>query len=421
MVLSSYVGATVRRKEDPRLITGSSTYVDALTLPGLVSVAFVRSPYAHATINSIDGSAALAVPGVHAVITAAELKQVLSHYAQESTGGETGEDANEESAEDAGIPVPPVLPLADVKVRYVGEAVAAVVADTAQIAEDAAALVEVDWDVLEAVIDPYAAKEPGAPQLYDEVPNNISVIEETVHGDVDAALGSAAIRVKAKIRAPRCHPMPMEPRGIVASPDAMTQGLTVWTSTQAPHWNRNDIAGALGLSQSQVRAIAPEVGGGFGVKIGSYQEDLIVAAMAHKLKRPVKWMETRSENFLATHHGRDQWADVEIAADADGRLRGLRVNVLQDLGAYPKATDLPELTGKMAAGCYEIPALEFHAVGVYTNTMAVGAYRGAGRPEAAYYIERAMDLVADAGGFDPVEVRRKNFIPPDQFPYNTPS
>jgi len=225
MVLSSYVGATVRRKEDPRLITGSSMYVDDLTLPGLVSVAFVRSPYAHATINSIDGSAALAVPGVHAVITAAELKQVLSHYAQESTGGETGEEASEEVAEDAGIPVPPVLPLADAKVRFVGEAVAAVVADTAQIAEDAAQLVEVDWDVLEAVVDPYAAMEAGAPQLYDEVPNNVSVIEETVHGDVAGALASSAIRVSARIRAPRCHPMPMEPRGIVAASDAITQGL----------------------------------------------------------------------------------------------------------------------------------------------------------------------------------------------------
>ncbi|MDQ3167358.1 MAG: molybdopterin-dependent oxidoreductase, partial [Chloroflexota bacterium] len=229
----------------------------------------------------------------------------------------------------------------------------------------------------------------------------------------------APVTASARIRSQRLAGVPMEPRGILAAPDPITRGLTVWTSTQAPHWNRNDIAKALGLSQTQVRAIAPEVGGGFGVKIGSYQEDFICAALAHRLGRPVKWIETRSENFLATHHGRDQWADVEVAADADGRLRGVRMNVVQDLGAYAKGTDLPELTGRLSAGCYDIPALEFHATGYYTNTMAVGAYRGAGRPEAAYYIERAIDLVADAGGLDPAEVRRVNFIPPDQFPHTT--
>src|SRR5215213_7870263 len=419
MVLSSYVGATVRRKEDPRLITGSSTYVDDLKLPEMVSVAFVRSPYAHANINGIDSSAALAIPGVHAVITAAELKKVLSHYGQEATGGETGEEANEDAAEDAGIPVPPVLPMADVKVRYVGEAVAAVVADTAQIAEDAAALVEVDWDVLEAVIDPYAAKEPGAPQLYDEVPNNISVVEETVHGDVDAALASAAIRVKAKIRAPRCHPMPMETRGIVAAPDAMTQGLTIWTSTQAPHWNRNEIADALGLSQSQVRAIAPEVGGGFGCKIGAYPEEFVISAIALKLNRPVKWIETRSEHFLATNHGRNQWGEFEVGTDRDGRIQALRGRVLLDSGAYPKALDLAWCTWVMSTGPYLVPNLDYNVTGVYTNTMANGAYRGAGRPEAAYYLERVLDLLADEGKLDPAEVRRANFIPPDQFPYTT--
>ena len=159
------------------------------------------------------------------------------------------------------------------------------------------------------------------------------------------------------------------------------------------------------MPATRVRAVAPEVGGGFGVKIGAYQEDFIVAALALRLKRPVKWFETRSENFLATHHGRDQWADVEIAGDKDGRIRGLKMHVVQDLGAYPKGTDLAELTGRMSAGCYDIPALKFRSVGVYTNKMAVGAYRGAGRPEAAYYVERAIDLLADAAGLDPAEVR----------------
>jgi carbon-monoxide dehydrogenase large subunit len=419
MVLSSYVGATVRRKEDPRLITGSSTYVDDLKLPGLVSVAFVRSPYAHAAINGIDGSAALAIPGVHAVITAADLKKVMKTFYQEPTGGETGEEANEEAAEDAGIPVPPVLPLADVKVRWVGDAVAAVVADTVQLAEDAAALVEVDWDVLDAVIDPFEALKDGAPQLYDEVKNNISVIEETVHGDVEGALASAAVRIKAKIRSPRCHPMPMEPRGIVVAPDAMTQGLTIWTSTQAPHWNRNSIAEALGLSQSQVRAIAPEVGGGFGAKIGAYPEEFVVAAASVMLRRPVKWVETRSENFLTTNHGRNQWGEFEAGADATGKLTALKARIVLDSGAYPKALDLAWCTWVMSTGPYVVPNLDYKVTGVYTNTMANGAYRGAGRPEAAFYLERVMDLIADEGGLDPAEVRRANFIPPDQFPYTT--
>ena len=419
MVLSSYVGATVRRKEDTRLITGSSTYVDDLKLPGLVCMAVVRSPYAHAKINGIDGSAALAVPGVHAVITAADLKKVLKNFYMEPTGGETGEDASEEAAEDASIPVPDVLPLADVKVRYVGEAVAAVIADTATLAEDVAALVEVDWEPLEAVVDPYEAAKDGAPRLYDEVKNNISVVESTVHGDVESALASAAIQIKASIRSPRCHPMPMEPRGIVAAPDAMTQGLTFWSSTQAPHWNRNSIAESLGLSQSQVRCIAPEVGGGFGCKIGAYPEEFVVSAAAMMLKRPVKWMETRSENFLVTNHGRNQWSEFEAGADANGRITALKARVLLDSGAYPKALDLAWCTWVMSTGPYVVPNLDYKVTGVYTNTMANGAYRGAGRPEAAFYLERVMDLIADKGGLDPAEVRRVNFIPPDQFPYTT--
>ncbi|HEV2108614.1 MAG TPA: xanthine dehydrogenase family protein molybdopterin-binding subunit, partial [Thermomicrobiales bacterium] len=305
------------------------------------------------------------------------------------------------------------------RVRYVGEPVAVVVTENRYQAEDAREAVIVDYDALPTVAHLDDAQRGDAPLLYDNIKGNIGMRWDRVHGDADAAFNDAPVTAEARIRSQRLAGVPMEPRGVAAAPDAVTGGLTVWTSTQAPHWNRNSIAGALGLSQTQVRAIAPEVGGGFGVKIAAYQEDFIVAALAHKLRRPVKWMETRSENFLATHHGRDQWADVEVAADKNGRLRGLRINVVQDLGAYPKATDLPVLTGRMAAGCYDIPALEFHATGIYTNTMAIGAYRGAGRPEAAYYIERVMDLVADEAGLDPAEVRRVNFIQPDVFPVTT--
>ncbi|CAA9571540.1 MAG: Aerobic carbon monoxide dehydrogenase (quinone), large chain [uncultured Thermomicrobiales bacterium] len=431
MVLSKYAGASVRRKEDPRLITGSSTYVDDVKLPGLLSLALVRSPYAHARINGIDATAALATPGVVAVVTGADLERLLKNQVaprgeggetvSNSPGGEseTGEHANEpESGE---IPTPVVHPLAIDTVRFVGHAVAAVVAESAAVAEDAVDLVEVDYEPLEAVTDPYAAMADGAPLLYEEVPNNISTREGATIGDVDAAFAGAAITAKARIRAQRLAPLPMEPRGVLAAPDPITRGLTVWTSTQAPHWNRNDIAEALGLSQNQVRCIAPEVGGGFGAKIGTYPEDLIVPAVAMRLGRPVKWIETRSENFLVTNHGRNQWADIAIAADETGKILALRGDVVLDSGAYPKALDLAWATWVMSTGCYDIPALDYHVTGVYTNTMANGAYRGAGRPEAAYYVERAIDLLADAGGFDPVEVRRRNFLQPEQFPYRTHS
>ncbi len=422
MVLSKYVGASVRRKEDPRLITGSSTYVDDVDLAGTLHIAIVRSRDAHATITNIDTSAALATPGVVAVYTGADLGRILKGLpTARGEGGEseTGQHANEPASDEIETPIN--APLCGDRVRWIGEGIAAVVATSRYIAEDAAELVVVDAEPLPVVIDPYEAMKDGAPQLYAEVKNNISVRQSAVIGDIDAAFSGAAIVAKARIRAPRVAPAAMEGRAVLAAPDPITRGLTVWSSTQAPHWNRNDVAAALGLNQNQVRCIAPEVGGGFGAKIGTYPEDLIVSAIAWELKRPVKWIETRSENFLASNHGRNQWADIEIAADADGTVRGLRGQVVLDSGAYPKALDLAWATMIMCTGCYEIPAVDYHVVGVYTNTMANGAYRGAGRPEAAYYIERAMDLLADAGDLDPVEVRRKNFIQPDKFPYNTPS
>ena len=393
MVLSKFVGASVRRKEDPRLITGSSTYVDDLELAGLLHVAIVRSRDAHATIKSIDASDALATPGVVAVYTGADLARILKGLpTARGEGGEseTGQHANEPEVDEINTPVN--HPLSPDKVRWIGEGIAAVVATSRYIAEDAAELVVVDADPLPAVVDPYEAMQDGAPQLYDDVKNNISVRESAVHGDIDAAFKDAAVVAKARIRSPRVAPAAMEGRAVLAAPDPITRGLTVWTSTQAPHWNRNDIAAALGLSQNQVRCIAPEVGGGFGGKIGAYPEDLIVSALAWDLKRPVKWIETRSENFLATNHGRNQWADFEVAADADGKLLGAprpgdpRFRRLPQ-GARPRLG-----TWVMSTGCYEIPTLDYDVIGVYTNTMANGAYRGAGRPEAAFYLERVMDL-----------------------------
>ena len=412
MVLSRYVGAEVRRKEDPRLITGTSMYVDDLRLPGMAHVGIVRSPYPHARITGIDKSAALAMPGVLAVIDGEDLAEFCGPLEAGNAEGGSGEQADYEHLEQGALGTPQVWPLARGVVRYVGEAVAAVVAESRYQAEDAIEEVVVDYDELPNVTSPEEAMADGAPRLYEANPNNVGARWDRIVGDVGAAFTGAPVVARARIRSQRLSGVPMETRAVAAAPDPLNQGLTVWTSTQAPHWNRNSIAEALGLPTTRVRCIAPEVGGGFGVKIGAYQEDFIVSAIAYRMQRPAKWIETRSESFLATHHGRDQWADVEIAGEADGTIRGLKMRVVQDLGSHPKGTDLAELTGRMSCGCYEVPALEFKSYGVYTNTMAVGAYRGAGRPEAAYYVERAIDLLADAAGLDPVEVRRKNFIAP---------
>jgi carbon-monoxide dehydrogenase large subunit len=420
MVLSKYVGASVKRREDPRLITGSSVYVDDLKLPGMVHVSIVRSPHAHAKINGIDTSAALAMPGVVAVLTSNDLESVLKSKYPGQSQDEGGRSPEEMEADESDkINVPGVEPLASTKVRWVGDPVAAVIAETLVQAQDAAEQVVVDYEPLQAVIDPYEARQPGAPRIYDEVKNNISVREATLHGDVDGALASSAIRIKERIRAPRCAPLPMEPRGCVAAPDTITRGVTVWVSNQGPHGFRNEIARAFGLGQNQVRAIAPEVGGGFGAKFGAYPEDFVTIAAALLLNRPVKWIETRSEHFLATNHGRNQWSEFEAGADKDGRIQALRARIVLDSGGYPKSLGLAWCTWVMSTGPYEIPNLDYVVEGVYTNTGANGAYRGAGRPEATFYLERVMDLIADEGGLDPAEVRRVNFIQPEKFPYTT--
>jgi aerobic carbon-monoxide dehydrogenase large subunit len=419
MVLSRYVGAEVKRKEDPRLITGSSMYVDDLRLPGMGFVALYRSPYPYANIRSIDTSVAESMPGVVTVMTGDQLAEFCGPMAAGQGEGASGEQGDFDETEFQPTGAPSTWPLARGTVRYTGEAIVAVVAESRYQAEDAVATIDVDFEILPNVTNPEEAMKPGAPLLFDHIPYNIGARWDRKHGDPDAAFASAPVVAKARIRSQRVSGVPMEPRAVAAAPDPLNQGLTVWTSTQAPHWNRSAIAAALDLPTTRVRAIAPEVGGGFGVKIGAYQEDLIVAALAWKLQRPVKWQETRSENFLATHHGRDQWADVEICADNDGKITGVRMRVVQDLGSHAKGNDLAELTGRMSAGCYDIPNLDFKSFSVYTNTMAVGAYRGAGRPEAAYYIERAVDLLADAGGWDPAELRRKNFIAPFDHGYVT--
>lgn len=414
MVMSRMVGARVRRKEDPRLITGSATYVDDVQLPGMLHAVVVRSIEPHGVITGYDIEAARQMPGVVDIVTGDDLGDLFANIDTEAAG-----ETTEAESDVTDIPVPPVVPLAKGRVRYIGQPVAVVVAESTAQAVDAAEMVMVDIDPLPAVTDVYEAMQADAPQVYDEVKGNIGVTFGGHRGgDVDEAFANAKWTIKEKIRSQRVNAVPMEGRAVAAAPEGIDH-LTVWTSTQAPHWNRNSIAEALGLSQSQVRCIAPEVGGGFGQKIGAYYEDYLVAALAWKLKRPVKWIETRSENMLASSHGRNQWAEVEAAADETGKITALRVRVLVDLGAWPKGLDLGGSTWIMATGCYDIPAIQYDVLGVYTNTGANGAYRGAGRPEAAYYIERIADLMADESGIDPVELRRRNFIQPDQFPFDT--
>jgi aerobic carbon-monoxide dehydrogenase large subunit len=410
MVLSRYVGATVRRKEDPRLITGKSTYVGDLHLAGTLHVAFVRSQYAHADIKNVDTSAAENMPGVHQIVVGADATNIVN---PENVNQPTPVPADSDSSDISRYP------LAYSRVRYVGEPIAAVVAESESLARDAADAIMVDYEQLPAVTDMEQAVSDGAPLLYDNHPNNISASFEKKAGDVEEAFASAPVKVKARIRSQRLSGVSMETRGVVAAPDPLNGGLTIWQSTQAPHQNRAELAPALGMSTSQLRVIAPEVGGGFGVKIGDYPEDFLVAGLARQLGRPVKWTETRSEHMATTHHGRDQIAYVEAAADNDGTIKALKMNVLHAAGAYDRGSGIKDFTVMMSCGCYEVPAVDAKIDAVFTNTMAVSAYRGAGRPEAAYYIERVMDLIADETGIDPVEVRRKNFIPPEKFPYTT--
>jgi len=412
MVYSKQVGARVKRKEDPRLITGSATYVDDLQPRRLAHMAILRSTYAHANIRGIDTTAAKALPGVVAVYTGADFNKLVGPMpfgGGEGGGGQPGQVTIETS------------PIEGEKVRHVGQAVAVVVAENSYAARDALDTIDVDYEPLEPITDMLAALEPGAPLVYDNVPNNIGYVWSNHTGDPEKAFEDADVVVKQRITNQRIAAIPMETRGVVAEPDAYTEGLTVYTSTQNPHTVRTQIAKTLGLAEIAVRVVAPEVGGGFGAKIGCYPEDIIAAALALKLKRPIKWIETRSENLATMHHGRGHVGEFEVAAKKDGTITALKMRLVADLGAYPRDSFIPVLAGWLFPGVYNVKNTDLEVKTVYTTTMATGAYRGAGRPEAAYYIERLVDLVAHELKLDPVDVRRKNFIPPDAFPYTTPT
>ena len=395
-------GSGIRRREDPRLITGTATYTDDLTLPRMVHAAMLRSPHAHARIRSIDTSKAAAAAGVVAVYTHADTKDAL----QPTPCAWLLPDSN--------LKVAAYLCIAKDVVRYVGDLVAVVVAEDRYAAEDALELIEVDYEPLPAVIDPEAAHKDGAPQLHDEIPRNQAFHWTVAGGDIDAAFEQAEVVVSDRIVQQRLIPNAIETRAALASYTTATGELALWNTTQNPHIVRFLISGVCGLGEDKIRVIAPEVGGGFGSKLAAYPADFVTIFCSMRLGRPVKWTETRSENYQATTHGRDHVQQVELAAKKDGTITGLRCTVHAGMGAYlsTAAPGVPTiLHGLMLSGPYTLPAVKEDVYGVYTNGTPVDTYRGAGRPEATFMLERMMDLLAAELEMDPVDVRKKNLIP----------
>jgi len=401
-----FIGQPVPRREDPRLITGTSHYADDFQPARAVHMAVLRSPHAHARIRSIRTTDAMALPGVLRVLTGADVKDIGPVPC---------------AADLPGLKVPKHTVLATDRVRFVGDPVALVVAEDRYIARDALDKIDVDYEPLPVVVDPEKAIEKNSPRVYDEFPDNIAYVYKLDSGDVVGAFKKAHTVVRQRLLNQRLAPIAMEPRAVTAEYLAGEGQLTVWSSTQIPHLLRTQIAGMLGMTESKVRVVAPEVGGGFGSKLNVYAEEALAPYLAMQLGRPVKWVEGRRENMQATIHGRDQIDDVEVAVARDGRILALRCKVIADLGAYHQLLTplIPTLTALMILGCYKIPAVSVHITGVFTNKMATDAYRGAGRPEATYIIERALDLVAAHLGKDPVEVRLKNFPKPKEFPLTT--
>ena len=397
-------GASLKRVEDARLITGKGRYTNNLTQPGMVHMAVVRSPFAHARITSIDSTEAAGMPGVIGVYTGQQMRDA-------GFGGIPCAWV----VPDSNTKTPDHPPIAIDTVRYVGDAVAMVVAETETQARDAAYAVDVDYDVLEAVTNGHAATMDGEPQLHDDVENNVCFHWTVAGGDIDAAFAAADVVVTDTIINQRLIPMAMEPRAALARWDVAMEELTLWVTSQNPHIVRFLLSLDTGIPEHKIRVIAPDVGGGFGSKIAHYPEDSMVIFASQQTGLPVKWNESRSENFLATSHGRDHHQEVEMAASSDGKILGLRAKVWANLGAYlsTASTGVPTiLHGLMLSGAYTLPAVHEDVYGVFTNTTPVDAYRGAGRPEATLIVERLMDLVAHEIGMDAAELRRKNLIPP---------
>jgi carbon-monoxide dehydrogenase large subunit len=404
------VGSRIKRREDPRLIRGMATYTDDVKLHGLLHVAFVRSDHAAGRIVKIDARRALARPGVVAVFTADDLR---------GRAGPTPCTAIVPGSNHLPRPL-----LADGRVRYVGDPLAVVVASDRYVARDGALDVQVEIDPEAAVVDVEAALAKDAPRVYEEFSSNVCwQSEPKPNAELDRLFAEAYGTLSLRLVNQRVAPVSMEPRAIVAHWDEGPQKLTVWTSTQTPHGCKQQIAICLGIPEIRVRVIAPEVGGGFGCKIPTYAEDCLLPWISRQLRRPVKWAETRTENLLNTTHGRGHVEYVDVAYLRDGKITAVRGKTIADMGAFTSMLGavIPTFTQLLAAGPYTIQQVAWDVVAVYTNTMATEAYRGAGRPEAAYCHERAMDAVAAKLGIDRVDVRRRNLIPADAFPYTAPT
>lgn len=401
MAFSGYRGARIKRIEDPRLLTGRGTFVDNLSVPDPWHAAVVRSPHAHARVRGISA------PRSVEVITARDLGETVL-LPGDIEGGAVARH--------------PVL--AGDRVCYIGQPVALVIGRTLQEAADAAGDVEIDYEPLPANVDAEQAMRPDAPLLHPRLATNVVYGERWRRGAGPRAFARAAVTISQRIHHQRVAAVSLEGRAVLAvPPQGDERPFTVWSSTQMPHALRDELEVLLPLDGRPLRVVAPDVGGGFGAKINIYPEEILIPLLALRLGRPLKWVESRREHLLATSHGRSQYADVRIAASRHGEICGLRLRVVADVGAYLLSTtaEVPTLTLQMATGPYDIRNVEVELLEVYTNKVPTGAYRGAGRPEATFYLERALDILAAELRIDPPEIRRRNFIPPDRFPYRAAS
>ena len=401
---TTYIGSPVERVEDARLLRGDTRWVDNMTLPGMLWMAVVRSPYAHAQIKKVDVSRALEAEGVVAAFSGAELADEWAGSlpcAWPVTG-------------DCRIPMH--RPLATDKARYAGDGVAVVVAESRALAKDAAELLDVDYEPLPVVTDVEEALADSAPLVHDEYDGNRAYTWTLQAGEIDKLFSEAAVTVKERYRQQRLIPNAIEPRSVLVQPTPATSEFTMWSATQVPHIARVTLSGTTGIPETKLRVIAPDVGGGFGSKLNVYAEEALCLLLARRLGLPVKWTEERSENYVATIHGRDMIQEIELAATEEGKITAVRTRLTAAMGAYMQLVSpgIPLLGAWLYAGCYDVQGYDFECVGVFTNTTPTDAYRGAGRPEATYAIERTVDALARKLGKDPVEIRRLNFI--SEFP-----
>jgi len=402
----AWIGRPLKRREDHRLLVGSGRYVDDICPPGCAHVVPLRSPHAHARITGLDVEPARRARGVVAVATGADVRHLAPMPVNRLMP-------------DMRVPPHPII--ADGHVHAAGTPVAAVVADSVYAARDALDLIEVTYEPLPALPEPEGAVAEGAPTLYPEIERNRSFIRTLREGDAARAVAGAARVVSLRVVQQRLSAVAMEPRSVLATFDASTEELTLWTSCQAPFRVRAEVARLLDLPESRVRVIAPDVGGGFGVKTGPYREEVLLGWLARRLVRPVKWVATRGEDQITTNHARGSVCEGELAVDAEGHIAALRARITAPLGAMlmNAAGGSPWNHARLLPGCYVVPACDITVTGALTTTTPVSAYRGAGRPEACFVIERLMDTAARAIGLDPAEIRRRNFIPAESFPFRT--